>query len=127
MIRRSWESCLFSITIMDQDLMMLKSIPALTSTALVSSTAHYSLRHIGWRHCWQTPCFPSHLHDYGLQIYSFFECANCSLQNTPQPNTPPEAGSENAPEAAHGWLGKHSLKSAKERCQFTLRGREHLI
>lgn len=60
---------------------------------------------MGQRHCWQTLYFPSHLCDCGLQIYSFFENANYSLQNTPESHTPLEVGSENAPEAAHGWLG----------------------
>lgn len=31
--------------------------------------------------------------------------ANYSLQNRPEPNAPPGAGSEKAPEATHGWLG----------------------
>lgn len=99
-----WESCLFSV-IVDLALIMLRSLPALTLVALACSIACQSVPHTGQRHCWQTLCFPSHLCDCGLQIYSFFEYANYSLQNTPEPNTPPEAGSENAPEAAQGWLG----------------------
>ena len=85
--------------------MMLKSYPALTPMALVYSTAHYSTPYTGQRHCWQMLCIPSDLCDSGLQIYSFYKHANCFLQNTPKSNTPTEVGSENAPEAVHGWLG----------------------
>lgn len=108
----------------DLALLMLKSLPALTPTGLVSATIPSSSLHTGWRHCWQTLCLPSHLCDYGLQTYSFFECANCSLQNTPRPDTPPAAGSESTPEAAPAGLETISPKAAKERCQFSLRGTE---
>lgn len=64
----------------------------------------------------------------GWQIYSFFEYANFSFQNTPESDTPTRSWLiGNAPETVHGLFGNPFLKQAKERCQHTLQGRKGLL
>lgn len=103
MIEWPWKSCSFSVILVALALEMLRSFQLWHSwLSLFHCSLVYSTQ---TRHCWQTLCVASRWCDCGLQIYSFFEYANCSFQNTPEPNTPPEAGSGNAPETVHGWLG----------------------
>ena len=48
------------------------------------------------------------LHIYVIMVYKYTHSLGMPtalFRKTPKPSTPPEAGTENAPEVARGWLG----------------------